>query len=231
MNVDRIKWMYFCVDKCEVGVNDSIFPDNKRQKELWSCHCFVSKRLLSIVPDFVRPGDSSSSNNNLSTTNQLMARYQTSQTCTSLRRCPHPSMPTSNTNKACPRWTHPTFSWDNLNLVGTQQALAASAKCTIVISRPHWTPFKSLRHPSCSSSLLVVLPAQLRLLVLMFTPRLPCHRWPTGRATYSIKARWQPLAFNNSWSRWRLSLSPSNRWTRRTVWWARVCLHSPPTLS
>ena len=32
MNVDWIKWMYFCVNEFEVGVNDSIFSGNEQQK-------------------------------------------------------------------------------------------------------------------------------------------------------------------------------------------------------
>ena len=32
VNVDWIKWMYFCVNECEVGVNDSIFSGNEHQK-------------------------------------------------------------------------------------------------------------------------------------------------------------------------------------------------------
>ena len=32
MNVDWIKWMYFCVKKFEVGVNISIFSCNEQQK-------------------------------------------------------------------------------------------------------------------------------------------------------------------------------------------------------
>ena len=31
MSVDWIKWMYFCVDELEVGVNDSIFSGNEQQ--------------------------------------------------------------------------------------------------------------------------------------------------------------------------------------------------------
>ena len=31
MNVDWIKWMYFCVNKSEVGVNDSIFSGDEQQ--------------------------------------------------------------------------------------------------------------------------------------------------------------------------------------------------------
>ena len=34
MTVDWIKWMYFCVNEFEVGVNDSIFSDNEQQKVL-----------------------------------------------------------------------------------------------------------------------------------------------------------------------------------------------------
>ena len=30
--VDWIKWMYFCVNEFEVGVNDSIFSGNEQQK-------------------------------------------------------------------------------------------------------------------------------------------------------------------------------------------------------
>ena len=33
MNVDWIKWMYFCVNEFEVGVNDIIFSGNELQKE------------------------------------------------------------------------------------------------------------------------------------------------------------------------------------------------------
>ena len=32
MNVDLIKWMDFCVNECEVGVNDSIISGNEKQK-------------------------------------------------------------------------------------------------------------------------------------------------------------------------------------------------------
>ena len=32
VNVDWIKGMYFCVKEFEVGVNDSIFPDDEQQK-------------------------------------------------------------------------------------------------------------------------------------------------------------------------------------------------------
>ena len=32
VNVDWIKSMYFCVNELEVGVNDSIFSGNKKQK-------------------------------------------------------------------------------------------------------------------------------------------------------------------------------------------------------
>ena len=32
INVDWIKWMYFCVNEFEVTVNDSIFSGNKQQK-------------------------------------------------------------------------------------------------------------------------------------------------------------------------------------------------------
>ena len=32
VNVDWIKWMYFCANEFEVGVNDSIFSGNKQQK-------------------------------------------------------------------------------------------------------------------------------------------------------------------------------------------------------
>ena len=32
VNVDWIKWMYFCVNEFEVGVNDSIFSGNEQQK-------------------------------------------------------------------------------------------------------------------------------------------------------------------------------------------------------
>ena len=32
VNVDWIKWMYFCVNELEVGGNDSIFSDNAEQK-------------------------------------------------------------------------------------------------------------------------------------------------------------------------------------------------------
>ena len=32
VNVDWIKWMYFCVNGFEAGVNDSIFSDNEQQK-------------------------------------------------------------------------------------------------------------------------------------------------------------------------------------------------------
>ena len=32
MNVDLIKWMYFCVNEFKIGVNDSILSDNEQQK-------------------------------------------------------------------------------------------------------------------------------------------------------------------------------------------------------
>ena len=32
MNVDWIKWVYFCVDEFEVDINDSIFSGNEHQK-------------------------------------------------------------------------------------------------------------------------------------------------------------------------------------------------------
>ena len=32
INVDWIKWMYFCVDKFEVSINDGIFSGNEQQK-------------------------------------------------------------------------------------------------------------------------------------------------------------------------------------------------------
>ena len=32
MNVDWIKWMYFCFKEFEVGVNDSMFSGNEQQK-------------------------------------------------------------------------------------------------------------------------------------------------------------------------------------------------------
>ena len=32
VNVDGIKWMYFCINQFEVGVNDSIFSGNEQQK-------------------------------------------------------------------------------------------------------------------------------------------------------------------------------------------------------
>ena len=32
VNVDWIKWMYFCVNELEVGVDDSIFSGNEQQK-------------------------------------------------------------------------------------------------------------------------------------------------------------------------------------------------------
>ena len=32
VNIDWIKWMYFCVNEFEVGVNDSIFSGNEQQK-------------------------------------------------------------------------------------------------------------------------------------------------------------------------------------------------------
>ena len=32
MNVDQIKWTYFCVREFEVGINDSIFSGNEQQK-------------------------------------------------------------------------------------------------------------------------------------------------------------------------------------------------------
>ena len=32
INVDWIKWMYFCVNEFEVGVNDNIFSGNEQQK-------------------------------------------------------------------------------------------------------------------------------------------------------------------------------------------------------
>ena len=32
VNVDWIKWIYFCVNEFEVGVNDSIFSGNEQQK-------------------------------------------------------------------------------------------------------------------------------------------------------------------------------------------------------
>ena len=32
MNVDWIKWMYFCVSEFEVGVNNSMIPGNEQQK-------------------------------------------------------------------------------------------------------------------------------------------------------------------------------------------------------
>ena len=32
MNVDWIKWIYFCLNEFEVGVNDSIFSGNEQQK-------------------------------------------------------------------------------------------------------------------------------------------------------------------------------------------------------
>ena len=31
MNVDSIKWMYFCINEFEVGVNDIIFSGDKQQ--------------------------------------------------------------------------------------------------------------------------------------------------------------------------------------------------------
>ena len=32
MTVDWIKWMYFCFNEFEIGVNDSIFSGNEQQK-------------------------------------------------------------------------------------------------------------------------------------------------------------------------------------------------------
>ena len=32
MNVNWIKWMYFCINEFDVGVNDSIFSGNEQQK-------------------------------------------------------------------------------------------------------------------------------------------------------------------------------------------------------
>ena len=32
VNVDWIKWIYFCVNEFEVGANDSIFSGNEQQK-------------------------------------------------------------------------------------------------------------------------------------------------------------------------------------------------------
>ena len=32
MNVSWIKWMYFCINEFEVGINDSIFSDIEQQK-------------------------------------------------------------------------------------------------------------------------------------------------------------------------------------------------------
>ena len=32
MNVDWIKWMSFCVNEFEIGVNDTIFSGNEQQK-------------------------------------------------------------------------------------------------------------------------------------------------------------------------------------------------------
>ena len=32
MNVDWIKWMYFCVNEFDIGVNDSIFSGDEQQK-------------------------------------------------------------------------------------------------------------------------------------------------------------------------------------------------------
>ena len=32
MNVDWIKWMYFCVNEPEVDVNDSLFSGNEQEK-------------------------------------------------------------------------------------------------------------------------------------------------------------------------------------------------------
>ena len=32
MNVDWIKWMYFCVNEFVVGINDSIFFGNEQEK-------------------------------------------------------------------------------------------------------------------------------------------------------------------------------------------------------
>ena len=31
MNVDSIKWMYFCVNEFEIGANNSIFSGNEQQ--------------------------------------------------------------------------------------------------------------------------------------------------------------------------------------------------------
>ena len=41
VNVDWIKWMYFCVDEFEVGVNDSIFSGNEQQKVYYSLELYV----------------------------------------------------------------------------------------------------------------------------------------------------------------------------------------------
>ena len=32
VKVDWIKWIYFCVNEFEVGINDSIFSGNEQQK-------------------------------------------------------------------------------------------------------------------------------------------------------------------------------------------------------
>ena len=32
VNVDWIKWMYFCINEFEVGINNCIFSSNKQQK-------------------------------------------------------------------------------------------------------------------------------------------------------------------------------------------------------
>ena len=63
LNVDWIKWMYFCINDFEVGVNDSMFSGNEQQKvyfyvkknhEMKRClvpqMCFCLSKICSIFP-------------------------------------------------------------------------------------------------------------------------------------------------------------------------------------
>ena len=50
MNVDWIKWIYFCVNEFEVGVKDSIFSGNERQKVWNSTHALHTYFALAWIP-------------------------------------------------------------------------------------------------------------------------------------------------------------------------------------
>ena len=52
VNIDWIKWMYFCVNEFEVGVHDSIFFGNNQQKVYYATDerkpCIVNKILQNV---------------------------------------------------------------------------------------------------------------------------------------------------------------------------------------